>query len=201
MTDQPHQFEEGPVWNIVGERVALGPLRRDLVPFYVRWRNDFWIQSTYGGVSIPATFEEQTAWYERAAITTEALWFTIYERTTARPIGLTDLFDIERDHGVAWFGMLIGESDARGKGYASETARLMLDYAFTVLQMHVVALTVDEFNHAARRAYEKAGFCESGRVREATVIAGRRYDRVLMQCLASDFESPVLRNLLDPEAR
>jgi len=199
LTEPRLQSGDEPAWNVVGEQVALGPLRRDLVPLYTRWRNDFWIQRTYGEGLVPTTLETQTAWYERAAVTSNALWFTIYERETARAIGLTDLFDIERDHGIAWFGMLIGEADARGKGYAAETARLMLDYAFTLLTLHVVVLTVDEFNHAARRAYEKAGFRESGRISGGTFLAGRHYDRVLMQCVATDFESPVLRRLLDPE--
>jgi RimJ/RimL family protein N-acetyltransferase len=199
MDDRSQGVDHGPIWNIVGDRVALGPLRRDLVPLYMRWRNDFWIQRSYGNESIPATLEYQMAWFERAAVTTESLWFTIYERSTERPIGLTDLFEIERDQGVTWFGMMIGEADARGKGYAAESARLMLDYAFTVIGMHVVALTVDEFNHAGRRAYENAGFRESGRITGATFVAGRRYDRILMQCVATEFNSPVLQRILDPE--
>lgn len=190
-----------PVWNIIGDRVALGPLRRDLLPLYVRWRNDFWIQRTYGNPLIPSTVEDRTAWYERMAVTTDALWFTIYERATERPIGITDLFNLERDQGLAWFGMMIGEADARGKGYATETARLMLDYAFTALNLHVVTLTVDEFNHAGYRAYKKAGFHESGRIRGATLVAGRRYDRIVMDCIATGFESPVLRRLLEPESQ
>ena len=202
MPDERRQIDsDEPVWNINGERVALGPLRRDLLPLYIRWRNDFWIQRSYGGASNPATFEEQTAWYEQMAVTTDSLWFTIYERETERPIGVTDLFNLERDHGLAWFGMMIGVADARGKGYAVETTRLMLDYAFTVLNLHVVTLTVDEFNHAGYRAYEKAGFRECGRIRGATLVAGRRYDRIVMDCLATEFESPVLRRLLEPDAQ
>jgi hypothetical protein len=30
-----------PILNIVGEKVALGPHRRDLVALYQRWINDF----------------------------------------------------------------------------------------------------------------------------------------------------------------
>jgi diamine N-acetyltransferase len=189
------------VLNVTGERVALGPLRRDLVPLYHRWRNDFWIRRTYGGTLEPVTLEDHEAWYEREAVTTEAIWFTIYERATLRPIGLTDFFMLERDHGLAWWGMVIGEADCRGKGYASETARLMLDYAFTALNLHTVVLTVDEFNTAARRAYTKAGFTENGRMRGATLVAGRRYDRIVMDCIASEFESPFLRSILEPENR
>ena len=32
---------EAPILNLRGEKVALGPLRRDLVPTYLRWINDF----------------------------------------------------------------------------------------------------------------------------------------------------------------
>jgi RimJ/RimL family protein N-acetyltransferase len=184
--------------NIVGERVALGPLRQDLVPLYHRWRNDFWIQRSYGGSLAPTTLEEREEWYQREAVAADAVWFTIYERETDRPIGMTDLFNIERDQGLAWFGMLIGETDSRGKGFGAETTRLMLDYAFTALNLHVVMLTVDEFNQAGRRAYENAGFREVGRIREATLVAGRRYDRIVMDCIATSFESPVIRAILDP---
>ncbi|MCC6791652.1 MAG: GNAT family N-acetyltransferase [Thermomicrobiales bacterium] len=190
--------DESPVWNIVGERVALGPLRKDLVPHYHRWRNDFWVQRSYGGSLEGKTFEAMEAWYEREANTSESIWFTIYERESGRPIGLTDFFNLERDHGLAWWGMMIGEADCRGKGYGSETTRLMLDYGFTALNLHVVLLTVDEFNIAAYRAYKRAGFVESGRVRGATFLAGRRYDRIVMDCIAPEFESTTMRSLLDP---
>jgi diamine N-acetyltransferase len=191
--------EQEPILNIVGERVALGPLRRDLVPLYHRWRNDFWVQRTYGGELAPKTLEDREAWYEREAVSTDAIWFTVYKKETARPIGLTDFFNIEPDHGLAWWGMMIGEADCRGKGYGGETARLMLDYGFTALNYHVVLLTVDEFNTAARRAYARAGFRESGRVRGATLLAGRRYDRIVMDCVATEFESSTLRAILEPD--
>jgi len=35
------QRQESPIISITGERVALGPIRRDLVPLYHRWINDF----------------------------------------------------------------------------------------------------------------------------------------------------------------
>lgn len=40
--------DERPIVNIEGERVALGPLRRDLLPAYQRWINDFSAVRTLG---------------------------------------------------------------------------------------------------------------------------------------------------------
>jgi diamine N-acetyltransferase len=186
------------IYTIVGERIALGPMQRELIPRYHKWRNDLWIQRTYGNSLEPKLLEDQERWFDGLS-DSDAIWFTIFELETGDAIGATDLFQIEREHGLAWWGMMIGEADARGKGYAAEVARLMLDYAFTALNLHVVTLAVDEFNTAARRAYERAGFKETGRMREATYVAGTRYDRIVMDCLASEFNSPVLRALLAPE--
>jgi RimJ/RimL family protein N-acetyltransferase len=188
------QSQSQPIVNIIGERVALGPLRRELIPLYNRWVNDFHVQRTFGDLPRGVTIEATMAWYEGAATATSAVWFTVYEVATWRPIGRTDLFELDYRNGTARFGMLIGEGDCRGKGYGTETVRLMLDYAFTALGLQTVLLEVDEFNLAGRRAYEKAGFRECGRWRGASPmpISGRRWDRILMDCVASEFESPVL---------
>jgi diamine N-acetyltransferase len=188
-----------PILNIIGEKVALGPLVREHIPLHTRWINDFFVMRTFGDPPRPRTVESVTAWFERAAVADDALWFTIYERAGWRPVGRTDLFEIDWRHGTALWGLLIGEADARGKGYGTEVARLMLDYAFTGLGMHNVRLDVDEFNIAGRRAYERAGFKEFGRRREATVLAGRRWDLISMDCLASEFESPVLSQIFRPD--
>ena len=192
---------EQPILNIIGERVALGPLRRDLVPLYARWRNDFFVQRTFGNVPRPVSIEQQTESFERQATTTDAYWFTIYakDNETLRPIGTTDLFDVDFRMRFCTFGMMIGEADARGKGYGTEVVRLMLAYAFTALGLNNVMLTVSEYNLAGRRAYEKAGFKEFGRRREADVMGGIAYDEVYMDCIASEFDSPVLGRIFVPD--
>ncbi|MBA3390044.1 MAG: GNAT family N-acetyltransferase [Rubrobacter sp.] len=115
-----------------------------------------------------------------------------YERATLRPIGNTVLAEIDFRNRSAAFGILIGDPDARGKGYGTETTRLILDYAFTAVGLHNVMLTVFEFNKAGIRAYEKAGYRELGRRRECRMMGGKLWDEIYMQCLSTDFESPVL---------
>lgn len=190
-----------PLLNIVGERIALGPLRRDLVPLYARWRNDFYIQRTFGNLPSPVTVEQQMKRFEDQATSNgEVHWFTIYERESLRPIGSTDIFAIDYRWRVGQFGMQIGEADARGKGYGTEVTRLMLDFAFTALGLNNIMLTVAEYNLAGRRAYEKAGFREMGRRRQADIMNGVVYDEIYMDCIASEFESPVLGRIFIPDA-
>jgi len=58
---------------------------------------------------------------------------------------------------------------------------------------------VFEFNLAGRRAYERAGFREVGRRRQGHRMGGRRWDVIYMDCLASEFTSPVLGRVFVPD--
>jgi len=185
------QYSEEIILNVVGELVALGPLRRDLLPVYQRWINDLGTMRTLGVPPLPMTSEKEQEWYDRQSKPENDVPFTIYERETLRPIGNTGVHDVDYRNRTATFGILIGEPECRGKGYGTETTRLMLDYAFTALGLHNVMLTVFEFNPAGIRAYEKAGFREFGRRRQCRTIAGKLWDEIFMDCLTSEFERPV----------
>lgn len=186
--------DERPVLNVKGELVALGPLRRDLLPLYQRWINDFEVARALG-IFLPLTVEKETEWYESEAKSEKSALFTIYELSTLRPIGTTALINLDHRNRRAEFGIAIGEADCRNKGYGTETTRLVLDYAFTVVGLHNVMLRVFEFNHGAIRAYEKAGFKEIGRHRQSYFAGGRMWDEIWMDCLSTEFESPVLGRL------
>jgi diamine N-acetyltransferase len=194
------QQPEHPILNIVGELVALGPIRRDLLPTYQRWINDFAAARNLAMAPSPLTIEAETGWYDAVSSPGGAdAPFTIYERTTWRPIGNTGLHKIDYRNRTAEFGILIGEADARGRGCGTEATRLMLDYAFTALGLHNVMLYVYAYNLPAIRVYEKAGYREFGRRREASWMGGRLWDVVYMECLASEFTSPVLARLFAPD--
>ena len=63
---------------------------------------------------------------------------------------------------------------------------------FNMLGLHNVMLTVLPTNTAAIRTYEKAGFKRIGVRRDSLSVLGRRGDEVLMDAVASEFDSPVL---------
>ncbi len=181
--------DNAPILNLVGEKVALGPIRRDLVPVYERWINDFEVVRTLGvSGPRPLTTEGEVAWYERTALSDKDVSFTMYERASLRPIGSSGLHFVDHYNRTATFGILIGEKDCWGKGYGTEATRLMLDYAFTGLGLHNVMLNVFANNERAIRAYRRAGFREIGRRRQAHRTGGDMEDVVFMDCLATDLQ-------------
>ena len=190
-----------PLLNIVGEKVALGPLRKGLLPTYTRWMNNFRTLRTMGVPPRPLTLGQEEQWYEGTIARSEtSSEFTIYERSTERPIGNCGLHDIDYGNRTAEFGILIGEPDARGKGYGTEATSLILDYAFTALGLHNVMLRVFAYNPAGVRAYTKAGFKEFGRRRESQFMGGKYWDVIYMECLATEWgSSPVLAEIFKPD--
>lgn len=193
----PDSSDAFPVINFAGELVALGPLRRDLLPLYHRWNNDLEVSRTRG-VGWPESLERTTAEFERLAASDRAVAFTMYARADWQPIGLCTLTEIDHRFGRATFGITIGEINYRGRGYGTEATRLLLDFAFTGLGLRNVMLTCFAFNAGGRRAYEKAGFREFGRRRDASRHGGKPWDLIYMECLADEFESPVLAHVLNP---
>jgi RimJ/RimL family protein N-acetyltransferase len=183
---------------IEGERAALGPLRRDLAETYARWVNRIDVRQGLSNLGIYDRQAEE-AWLEETAKNngqvqpTEAD-FTIYDRRDGEPVGTCALMDISYRHARAKFGILLGER--RGEGLGTEATRLTLDWAFNVLSLNNVLLEVLPWNAGAIRAYEKAGFRLVGHRREALMAAGRRWDEVYMDALASEFKGSVLAGRL-----
>jgi RimJ/RimL family protein N-acetyltransferase len=172
---------------IRGERIGLGPIRADLLTTYQRWMNDLNNTRTLGVPSIPMTTGREQAWLDGALASSDPT-FTIYTLDDMRPIGNTSLFDINSEFATCFFGILIGERDAWGHGYGTETTRLMLHYAFDVLGFRNVTLTVHADNIRGIRAYERAGFRRIGTRRNALVAGRLRLDEILMDAIPEDIE-------------
>ena len=189
---------DAPMINIRGDLVGLGPIQRDFIPLYQRWMNDFETTRFLDYQPRPVTLEQETAWYEHTANNRDEITFSIYELRTNCPIGNCGLHSLDLRNRRSEVGILIGDPEARGKGYGTEAMRLLVDFAFTALGLHSVMLWTYEYNLAGQRCYAKVGFSEMGRRRAARWHAGRFWDEIAMDLLASEFESPVLRALLNP---
>lgn len=188
-----------PIITMLGGRVALGPLRDDLLPTYQRWHKEFTALRTLAGLSELDPVEESEPWYADLSATDEHTWFTIYEARTWRPIGITGLIDIDFGDRSAEYFLQIGDLIDQGEGYGTEVSQLMRDYAFTVLSLESLFLMSYEFNLAGLRACETAGFREFGRQRQAHLMGGRLWDIVYMECLASDSRAlPLIDSTIPP---
>jgi RimJ/RimL family protein N-acetyltransferase len=188
-----HALRGGPLYNIVGDKVALGPgAREEIIELFYRGDNDFEVTMLAGDPLWPRSREAFEAEYDRNAREPHPSWvgFIIYDRATDTPIGGISLRNLDLAIGVGEMGISIGRKDYWGKGFGTEAISLILDYGFTVLGLHNIMLETYAYNERAMRSYLKIGFREFGRRREAQRLGDRRYDIVYMDLLRSEFHSP-----------
>jgi RimJ/RimL family protein N-acetyltransferase len=170
-----------------GRLVVLRRHRRENLDAVLRWYRDPELARLTRYQTRPMTTEEIEHFFHSRLLSPEALAYAIHVRDDDRLIGLTTFSSLDADNGSALFHITIGEPDAWGKGYGTDTVRVMVRHAFRSLGLHRVALSVFSFNERAIRAYEKVGFRVEGRLREAIWRDGRYWDEVQMGVLRDEW--------------
>lgn len=190
------EHSQGRTEIISGDRIYLSQLYREDVSLLAEWFSDLELTTYLGTVGTSFTYEQEQNWYDRYAHGSPEKTFGIMVRETQRLIGNISLRNIVHQHGTSELGIAIGDKQAWGKGYGSEAVRLICDYGFTFLNLNTIYLWHVALNERAHHAYLKAGFKESGRIRQAEQINGKRYDRILMDITREDFGETRLISLI-----
>jgi RimJ/RimL family protein N-acetyltransferase len=169
---------------LVGERVRLRGVRDDDLPTLAKWEMDPGRMATQSSRVAPpseaAAKEEIAKW---SANGKGDLGFAI--ETLGDPpvlVGNVGLWGARPKDRCATLGIALGREHI-GRGYGTDAVRIIVGYGFREMGLHRIQLTVAPFNPAGIRAYQKAGFAEEGRLREAVLHDGRWYDEVLMSIL------------------
>jgi RimJ/RimL family protein N-acetyltransferase len=115
--------------------------------------------------------------------------FAMLALPSLRTIGFCGLRGIDHRHGSARVFIGIREKRLRGRGVGREAMVLLGDYAFNVLGLHSLHLTVFAFNERAIRSYRAVGFREAVRMRECVERHGRFHDDVMMDLLEGEFRA------------
>ncbi|MHA1925097.1 MAG: GNAT family N-acetyltransferase [Candidatus Thorarchaeota archaeon] len=114
--------------------------------------------------------------------------FGIETKDDSTLIGIIDLTNISWMSSNGEIGIFaIFHPNYRGKGLGKDALVVLLDIAFSVLNMHTVYLWVASFNDRAIGFYERIGFKTQGKLREMAYRDGQRYDVVIMDILKTEF--------------
>ena len=186
---------------LAGEKCYLSPCQPEDAEHWAEWFNDLEVTIPLGDEAYTPTSvtAEQNA--IRDILEKNRYVFSIVEIEKDQTIGRCMFFNVDAVNGNAMLGIVIGEKERWDQGYGQEATSLLLDYGFNLLNLNNVMLGTFSFNQRAIRCYEKVGFKLIGRRREARIIAGEKYDLILMDILASEFESPYVKALLAVEGK
>lgn len=138
----------------------------------IGWRNKDFVRKNFIYQEL-FTEESHLKWVREQVETGHVVQFIIC-LSDGREIGSVYFRDIDRKAGTAEYGIFIGEEDAVGCGYGTETAKRALDYAFTTINLKRVFLRFFADNIGARKSYSHAGFRMMKREETVKTLQGER---------------------------
>jgi len=153
-----------------GERVLLRPVRHsDLKIIHKLNKNP--IVARYNTLDIPSSID----------VTRDLINHLIFEWKRDEISKYTFVIvNSENDEVIGMHGLFLGDPKYRsgeiwyklfpiywGKGYATESARLVIDFGFNELNLHRIEAGCATENKASRRVLEKLGMTHEGKKRKA----------------------------------
>ncbi len=178
---------------LLGEKCYLSPVCMDDVEKYTEWLNDMEI-GQFVTLSDTVLDIDKEGVLLRKLMDEEHI-FAIVEKDTNKVIGNCGIHNVSQVHRNASLGIFIGEKTFWNQGIGTEATNLLLDFAFNILNLHNIYLSVLSYNKRAIRCYEKIGFKKIGVQREFMFVSGKYHDVYLYDMLASEFTSPYIKKV------
>ena len=167
--------------HLEAERLYLREVRTaDVNDTYHRWMNDPDVTRYLESRFYPSSMEGIADFVASLRGDRNNVFLAIMIKQDHRHIGNIKLGPINWIHRTADIGLLIGEKDCWGQGYAAEAIRCLRGYAFSVLNLHKLTASCYDCNLGSARAFLKAGFHQEGTRKEQFFCEGRYVDQVLL---------------------
>jgi len=116
-------------------------------------------------------------------------YFTLRAREDDRLIGKALVEWIDWTNGNGFLRLGIGAESDRRKGYGSQALTMLLRYAFGELNLYRVTAVVPAYNAGALRLFQKFGFVEEVRRRQALNRDGRFWDILSFGLLQEEWQA------------
>ena len=175
----------GPI--LRGTYISLVPHQPAYLDTYRRWFADTDV-THYLLLRHPPSPDQEKAWFEQISASPNEVGWAILINESNHLIGSTGLRQIDWRNRHASSGIMIGEKEHWGKGYATEAMRLRTAYAFRELGLEKIVTSVIGPNLGSRRALEKAGYRQCGLLRRQRFFDGTWHDEWLGEILREEWE-------------
>jgi RimJ/RimL family protein N-acetyltransferase len=180
--------------NIRGKKVLLRAIEEDDLVLLHKWANEPYICSMIGGWHFPSSKVDQRKWFESLNVNSTNQRFAI-EAEVEGLIGTANLVNLNWKDKNAHHGMLLGDKDIRGKGYAVDTIMTIMRYSFDELGLNRLDGSIIEYNKASYGVYlEKCGWKMEGTAREWYFRNNQFYDKHLVGVTKKDYQELIDTN-------
>lgn len=165
-------------------KVTIRQFERTDIPKKVEWINNP-ENNQFLHYDIPICVEKTEKWFD-SHIDEDTRYDAVIEVEEV-PVGTIGLLNIDRKNRKAEYYIAMGETLYKGKGVAKEASRLILQYAFEVLDINRIYLFTESENIVAQKLFERVGFVEEGLIRQDIMSHGKLVDRYVYGILREDW--------------
>lgn len=145
--------------------------------------NDPEIESEVVGFSYPVSLSQQKKWIENVT-NSETIRYAI--DVSNKMIGVASISSIDFKNRTANINIKLRKNE-QGKGYATRSVKLVLEYCFLELNMECVTANVLEYNNASKKIWEKLGFKLEGILRNRIYKNGKYHNLFAYSFLKNEF--------------
>jgi len=178
---------------LVGDRLYLRPLdEADLGADYLAWLHDPDVTRYLETGRFPSTVEALRAFLRRFEHATDNLAFAIVDKDKDLHIGNVTLNSINWVHRTADTGLMIGRKEFWGRGYAFDAWSVLIEYAFSRLNLRKIVAGVIEDNAASLHVLQRLGFRVEGTKRAAVFVDGSYRNSLLLGMFRDEFYKPIV---------
>ena len=127
-----------------------------------KWSNDTELWSLLGGWHFPYSYESTKRWVENINCNNDRDQCYAISTLSGDILGTVNLSNIDWKNRSATYGIMLGEVNSRGKGYAKEAMGLLLSYAFDELGLMRLESDILDDNVVSLQFHLNAGWISEG---------------------------------------
>lgn len=166
----------------------LRELERKDLPVINRWRNDPALIAMLGAPFRFINLNVDEKWFDSyMANRNHAVRCAVVDEEADEILGLVSLVSIDPLNRSAELHIMIGDRENQGRGLGTFAVHAMLKHGFYNMNLRRIELSVLEDNARARHLYEKCGFVQEGRKRQARYKSGSYVDMLLYALLETEY--------------
>lgn len=197
---------------IISDRIYLRAVVEEDLPYYFDWLNDQETTRYMQRGIYPNNMDEMREYVKSMQRSKDGMHLAIVRKGEEFPkykcslnrktldkyleeikekcekhIGNITLLNIHPTFRTAEISIIIGDKQCRGNGYGTEAIKLLVDHAFTRMNLNRLQAGMVTKNVNSQGAFMNAGFKPDGILRQAYYCEGEYQDVVIMGLIKSDW--------------
>jgi RimJ/RimL family protein N-acetyltransferase len=184
---------------ITGDRIYLRAVVEEDLPYYFNWLDDQETTRYMQRGIYPNNMDEMREYMKSMQRSKDGMHLAIVRKAEYvegilknplredRHIGNITLLNIHPTFRSAEISIIIGDKQCCGNGYGTEAIKLLVDHAFTRMNLNRLQAGMVAKNVSSQGAFMNVGFKPDGILRQAYYCDGEYQDVVILSLIKSDW--------------